>query len=107
MAGCRWMLAFASMTEPVAKISRLTATQSVDFRILGKTPELFFRKGELAVDGDFEHPAHTFNELNLGTVLFFQSCLRTEGSRKIVSRNAVFDPDLHRRKPFALNDASF
>jgi hypothetical protein len=78
----------------------LGAAQSVDLSVFGKTLERFFGEGELAVDGDLEHTAGAFDELNLGTILFFQLCLRTEGSRKIVSRNAVFDPDLHCRRPF-------
>lgn len=75
----------------------MTYTERVDFSVLGKTPELFFRKGELTVNGDLEHPAHTFYELDFSTVLLFKPCPRTEGSGKVVSRNAVFDPDLHSR----------
>jgi hypothetical protein len=75
----------------------LITTERVDFGILRKPPELLFGKGELAVDGDLKNTADTFNELDFGTVLLFKSRPRTEGSRKVVSRNAVFDPDLHRR----------
>jgi hypothetical protein len=76
---------------------RLSAAERVDLGIFREPPELLFRKGELAVDGDLEHTARPFDELDLGTVLFFESRPRTEGSGQVVSRHAVFDPDLHRR----------
>jgi hypothetical protein len=86
----------------VGQASRLTAayliaTERVDFGVLGKPPELLFGKGELAVDGDLKNTADTFDEFDFGAVFLFKSRPRTEGSRKVVSRNAVFDPDLHRR----------
>ncbi len=83
---------------------RLTVAQGVDFGVFGKTPELLFGEGELAVDGDLEHTARALNELDLGAVLFFELRPRTEGPGKVVSRNAVFDPDLHRRVSFREND---
>jgi hypothetical protein len=74
----------------------LTRTESVDFSVLGKTPELFFGKSELTVNRDLKHTADAFDEFDFGAVLLFKPCPRTEGSGKVVSRNAVFDPDLHR-----------
>ena len=75
----------------------LAAAERVDLGILGKATELFFGEGEPAVDGDLEHTARTLNELDFSTVLFFEPRPRTEGSWEVVSRNAVFDPNLHRR----------
>jgi len=60
--------------------SNLAAAESVDLGVFRKPSELLFGKGELAVDGDFEHTARPFNELDLGAVLFFESRPRTEGS---------------------------
>ncbi len=77
----------------------LAAAERVDFGVLGKPPKLLFGKGELAVDRNFEDAARTLNEFDLGAVFLFQSCLRTEGSWKVVSGNAVFDSDLHRHRP--------
>jgi hypothetical protein len=73
----------------------LSACQSVDFRVFRKPAELFLRKDELSVDGDFEHARHAFDELDFFCTALHESGLRTEGPRFIVSRHAVFDPDLH------------
>jgi hypothetical protein len=74
----------------------LPAAQRIDLGVLGKPPEPLFRKRQPAIDGDFEDAAGAFDELDLGAELFDQPCPRTEGSRFIVSRHAIFDPDLHR-----------
>src|SRR5229473_356291 len=50
----------------------------------------------MSVDGDLEDTGNPFDELDLGAT-FHQACPRTEGSRLIVSRYAVFDCYLHRR----------
>jgi hypothetical protein len=57
---------------------------------------LLLRKSELAVDSNLKDTRDAFDQLDLGAVLFLESCPRTEGSGQVVSRHAVFDPDLHR-----------
>jgi hypothetical protein len=49
----------------------------------------------LAVDCYLENAGYAFDEFDFFGTAFHQSGLRTEGSRFIVSRHAVFDPDLH------------
>ena len=73
--------------------------ERVDLGIFGEPPELLFRKRQAPVDGDLEHPGDPFDQLDLGAVFFYQSRPRTEGPRLVVSRHAVFDPDLHRAAP--------
>lgn len=79
----------------------LSAAERVDLGVFREPPQLLFRKGELAIDGDLEHTGNALNQLDLGPVFFLEPCPRTEGSGEVVSRHAVFDPDLHPDAPLA------
>jgi hypothetical protein len=69
--------------------------QAIDFRVARKPSGRPLREGENAVDDDLEGAAAADGQLDLGAVARDQAVPRTEGSRLIVSRPAIFDPHLH------------
>jgi len=75
----------------------LSANQGVDLGVFRKPAELLFGEFELSVDGDFENPSDSFDELHLLRTAFDEPRPRTEGPWFIVSRHAIFDSDLHSR----------
>ena len=88
------------MTQPLA------VEQGRYFRIIGKSPGRELGKQGLAVGDDLERRAGARDHLDLGAIAFYQQVPRTERTRLVVSRNAVFDPDFRYRRhvpktPFA------
>jgi hypothetical protein len=75
--------------------ARLSAHQGIDLSIFRKSAELFLGESEPTVYGDLEYTGDPFDELDLLRAAFHEPGLRTEGPRFIVSRHAVFYPDLH------------
>ena len=75
----------------------LSANQGVDLGVFRKPAELLFGEFELSVDGDFENPSDSFDELHLLRTAFDEPRPRTEGPWFIVSRHAIFDSDFHSR----------
>ena len=74
-----------------------SANQGVDLGVFRKPAELLLGEFELSVDGDFENPRDSFDELHLLRTAFDEPRPRTEGPWFIVSGHAIFDSDLHSR----------
>jgi hypothetical protein len=47
-----------------------TAADRIDLLVSREAAGLFFRKCKTAVDGNFEHPADAWHQLDLGAVFF-------------------------------------
>ena len=80
------------MTQPLA------VEQGRYFHVIGKPPGRELGKQCLAVGDDLERCAGARDHFDLGAIAFYQQVPRTERTRLVVSRNAVFDPDL---RPFS------
>ena len=78
---------------------RLRRPSGVDLRedlLVGREAvRLLVGVGGLAVDGDFEDPAHTFFEAGGETVPALDGGLQTGGLGQVVSLPAVQDLDVH------------
>ena len=95
---CRQHRGAPQLKPPYEGGSNLSsANQGVDLGVFRKPAELLFGEFELSVDGDFENPSDSFDELHLLRTAFDEPRPRTEGPWFIVSRHAVFDSDLHSR----------
>ena len=72
----------------------LVIEQGRNFRVVGKAPASELGKERLAVGDNLERRAGARDHLDLGAIAFYQQVPRTERTRLVVSRNAVFDPNL-------------
>jgi hypothetical protein len=75
---------------------RLGVEQGSNFRVVGKPPGGKFGIDGLAVGDDLKRSTGSRDKLDLCAVAFYQQVPRTEGTRLVVSNDAVFDADFRR-----------